>query len=221
MSKKQQRAESQHHQVERHSAPLKEFAAKLEWFLRDQERRERRNRLVFAIAGPALGLLGVFFSKPIAARISNSDLAVGLTPEELNRFVPWLSSVFIMASVLPWLNSANPSYRLHLPKSLNYGRVIRWCKGKFKFVEMSREIAKKLALRSLTVLLLFGVVKVLQSEGLLPKPTPQLWSKPIPEASSGYPEAYFSEPRPAPPARSAEPSTNIAALVTNDFTNEV
>jgi hypothetical protein len=138
MPNKQQRAESQHYQTERHCAPLKEFAAKLEWFLRDQERRERRNRLVLAIAGPALGLLGVFFSKPIAARISDSDLAAGLTPEQWNRLVPWLSSVFIMASVLPWLNSAGPSFRLHLPKSLNYSRVLRWYKRKGKFVEMSR-----------------------------------------------------------------------------------
>jgi hypothetical protein len=138
MAKKQQRTESQHQQEERYSAPLKEFAAKLDWFLREQERRERRNRRVLAVAGATLGLLGVFFSKPIVARISDSDLAAGLTQEQLNRFVLWLSSLFLMASALPWLNSANSSRRLHLPRSLNYGRVVRWCKRKGKFFAMSR-----------------------------------------------------------------------------------
>lgn len=169
MPNQQKRAESQHHKGQRQSDPLKEFAAKLEWFLQDQERRERRTRLVLAIAGPALGLMGVFFSKPIASRISDSDLAAGLNQEQLNRLVPWLSSVLIMASLLPWLNSAKPSHKLLLLKPFDYGRVVRWCKRKCKFVERSGAIAKKLALRTLTVLLLFGVVKVLQSEGLFPK----------------------------------------------------
>jgi len=136
MPKKQKRTESQHHQGGFHSDPLKEFAAKLEWFLQDQERRQRRNRLVLAMAGPALGLLGVLFSKQIATRISGSDLAAGLTREQLNRFIPWLSSVFIMASLLPWLYSANPPLKLHLPKPLRYGRVVRWCKRRFKFVSV-------------------------------------------------------------------------------------
>jgi hypothetical protein len=143
MPKKQKRAESQHHRGGRHLDPLKEFAAKLESFLQNQERRERRNRLALAIAGPSLGLLGVLFSKQIASRISESDLAAGLTPEQLNRFFPWLSSVFIMASLLPWMNTANLPHKLHLPRPLGYGRVVRWYKRTRKFLAASANLIAK------------------------------------------------------------------------------
>jgi len=136
MPKKQQRAESQHHQGERPSDPLKEFAAKLERFLEDQERRERRNRLVFAIAGPAVGLLGVSYSEQLATRILDIHLAAGLTQAQLNRFIPWLSSVFIMTSIVPWMNGTNPPHKLPFPRRLRYGRAIRWCKSTSEFLKV-------------------------------------------------------------------------------------
>ena len=148
------RAESQRHSNKCPADPIKDFAAKLQRFLDEQERRARRSRVVLAIGGSAAGLFGVLFSDRIANAAAQMQDPDGLNHAKLDYFVPWAGCVLTLLCMVPWLIRSNLAAPLLVSWRIKYDHVLHCFKKAGKCLQSLCEFVEKVALRAASSLLL-------------------------------------------------------------------
>lgn len=134
--------------------PIKEFATKLQRFLDEQERRASHNRVILAITGSAMGLLGVLFSDRIAAAAIQMQEPDGLNQEKLDYFIPWAGCFVTLLCMVPWLIRSQLAAPLVVWWRVKYDHAVVCFKKGVKCLQALCELVEKAALRAASNLLL-------------------------------------------------------------------